>query len=507
MTSDRNWRPPRVTTALAAGIVLAVGWLLATAVGVTTVALVAATGGAGLAVVARLAGAARFRPVALAAAVAVTPVAGVFAAAGTGFVVVAQIAGIAPVGTVFVVVGLAVGAFGVGALVARIDRTDVTRAVLPTVVAAAAAVLTALVPVAGAVVSGEGVELPSLPVAPVVRPLLAPPASPPPVGTFLVVVGLAAGAAGGLLTTLPARELLADGTDRRAVETLDRLTAALGWWPVIAVTGVAVGAVTLVVPDAWPDSLAGPVGTVAANRAIRAFAVGLVAVRLLFGGLVRAIRAGYTRESSTTVEALGVPVGWGLVAVGAWTFHGRVIEPLRATVRRVAPPSVAAPFAREADAVIAYYGEPTVALAVLAAGTVLGAVGAVGVAIASGLAVPRGARLGPGGAGGGLFLSGAFGLAAAVPTGRALVAIVGGVVSWEIARHGVSLGREVGRKPSTRGVTLVHAVGAAAVGAVGVGVTRLAGTAAGALTVADATPALVAAAVALVVLLVTLRRL
>lgn len=513
---DGEWRQPRVVTAAGLFVVAVVGWLLASALGVTGVTLAVLAGGVALGLVVWLSSWSRFRSLGLAGAVAATAPAGAFTAVGLAFVVVAQIAGVAPVGTVFVVCGLAVTGLGGVALVTGLDRSAVVESLAPAIAGGGLAAITAAVPLAQAVLDEEGYVLPSIPVDPVVTPLLTPPAEPaPPVGTFLLLVGLTMLAGAGTLRRLPVRELLDDGTGETAgTETLDRVLGLLVWWPPVAGLGVILAILNVTLPASvlWgglPGWFVGLSGAVAANPAFRAFAVGLIVVRLVVGSLTRGLRAGYRRETGGVGPALAVPVGWGVVALVGWTGHGAVVGTLRARLRSVLPPAATDEFTRQADAVVAYYGEATVAVTILAAGVVVTAIVLIGLAILSVTLFPPGGRLAPGTAGGGLFLAGAFGLATGVGRPLALVAVIAGVVVWDTARHGLTLAREVGRTPSTRGVVLVHALGTAVVGVFAVGAARVVGGLAGVLSVADGEPAvaLVAAGVALVVLLVVSRRL
>ncbi|MFB6193687.1 MAG: hypothetical protein ABEI75_01360, partial [Halobaculum sp.] len=438
--------PTRFATTLAVIVAAVAVWRVTAALGVETVAAAAATGGVAAGAVVRLADARRFEILAVAAAVALLPPAGLLAAVGAAFVVLAQVAGIAPVGSVFVVVGAVIAALGAVALPTGVDRDAVVSALGPALGATFLAVVTSGVPLAGSVLANEAVELPEIPLAPVVDPVLFPAATPqPPVGTALVLAALAAWGARRTLRVLPVRELLDDGTgETAALAAVRRLDRAFGRWPWLALAGVVVGTVNVAVPgptpwSALPTPLVGAAGEVAAAPPLRAGALGTAATAVVLAALARTLRAAYTREVASG-GLVGAVAGWVAVAAAGWVGHATLVGRLRATIRPVLPGAAAETFTREADAVVAYYGGPTVGVTVVAAGTVLATVALLVVALGSWITIPRRGALGPGALGGGTFLVGAFGLAAGAGTTRSLVALVGGVFVWDLARTAFSLG-------------------------------------------------------------------
>jgi hypothetical protein len=514
----RNWRPPLLVTALSVVVVVAAGGWLAVAVGVgrATVATAAGAGLVGLFV--RLASTDRFRPVGVTTAWLVSFPAGALAVAGTLLVSADQFAGTAPVGAVFVVTGLGAATLGATGLPGRpVGREHLRDATRTGVTAAIALVTTTLLPVVDAVTTRElGVS--PVPFEPVVTRLvtvfLTPPTSPPPVGSFLAVVACGAVAFASLLRRLPVRALLDDGTDdpSPAVATVDRVLGVLDYgWAVLLLAGPLLVINAVASATVWervPGSIREPLGVATATPAVRAFAIGVVAVALVVWVLVRLVRAGYRTRLGTRTATGGAAVGWlGLCWLG-WRQGGGLAEAFAAAVAGALPAAAAGSFRQEFDAVVGYYGPETVGLAlvtgcvVVTAGVVLSLVAGsvVGMVPASGV--------GHGLSAAGLFAAGGVGLAVDAGIAPSLTALVAAVVVWDLGGYGADLGGEVGRRGQSRRAVFVHLGGSLLVSAVAGGGAVLALRARSAVGLAPDAPApvvLLAGVAALVVFALLLR--
>lgn len=515
-----NWRSPPVVTLLSVSLLVAAGVPLAVAVGVTATTAATVAGAVAVGLLTRLAGADRYRPAAVALAAVMTLPAGGLAVAGTALVFVAQFAGTAPVGAVFLVAGLGVAALGATGLpgepVARSDLGAAATVALTTTLLVGTA---ATLPVLRAVADNEaGVTVSLAPFAPLadrlVTVVVTPGPSPPPVGSLLAVVGLAAVTLAAALRRLPVRALLDDETDETAdaVAVYETTLAVLdrGWAAVFLAGPVWV--VNVLAPELlWsraPPRLTDTLGAATATPGLRAFAVGVVAAGLLVWGVVRVLRVAYRTRLGTRTTAAGYAVGAGLLVWVGWSQGGGLARALVAAAAAELPASAAATLGRQFDAVVAYYGTGTVGLGLVAA--CVAAATAVTLLLATGAAVglAPGAGVGAGLAAAGLFAAGGFGLAVGAPAVPAAAALVAAVAVWDLGSYGVELGREVGRRGHARGAVFVHLGGTVLVSVVAAVAAAAAASARAAVPLAPAAPAsvvLVVGALALVAFVSLLR--
>ncbi len=412
----------------------------------------------------------RYEYVRSAAGVLVGVPTGAAALAGVAYVVLQQFAGSAPVGAAAVVAGVAVAALGAtvlpgdsltpGALNVAAKRATVGAAVVAVVAAA---------DLGGTVVETEGVEIPGVPeLEPgLVDPLLAPGVGPvPPVGTFLLVVGLGAASVRAALGRLPVRELLDDRSDDpgAALARYERLRRGLGYGWIAAAIGLPLVLVNQLsaAPALWgrlPTAALALVDALARSSFLRSLAVAAivasVAAVLLAWGVRRAART----DPSAHAGSVGALAGGGLATVAATATAEPVVGTLLRAVERALPASAATEFARQGDAVVAYYGDAGLALALATLGAVstLGACLVLRVAMTASV-LPR-AGNGHALASAGLVFAGAFGLTVGVGPTVGLGAVVAAVVVSDTGRYGRGIGRGVGRRARSLTAQVVHTGG------------------------------------------------
>jgi hypothetical protein len=467
--STRNWRPPYFGTALALLAVFSVGVALAADVSVVQTTATTASGAVTVAGTVWLAARERFRAVAVALAAVLLFPAGALTTTGTVLAVLENFTGTSPGGAVFVVAALSVAAFGAAALPSDAVAADSAAAGAKLAFGVGALTVGAAVPpVVGAVLANRS-DLPtvSLPSVDPFGPLLAPQAGPtPPLGTFLILLGLAAVALARTLGALPIRELLDDGTTREnlALAGLDRVlfTLQFGW------IGLGVGVMLLFLnlvgpaETAWgalPASLVSLLGDVTTASEPRALSVGIVLVAVVQLLLTRFLRSAYRTTLGAHAGKVGLVAGWlGLVWLG-WTRAPLLTDTFRVIVVQSLPASGEDVFLMQWEGILSYYGVSTIGLAMVAVCVAVAAIVVVGLALGMALGVIPGAGVGYALASAGVFGAGAFGIAVGAGTSVSLAGIVVGILVWDVGTYGVELGREVGRVAPSRNAQVVHAAG------------------------------------------------
>jgi len=482
-------------------VVVAAGGWVATAVDVGRATATTAVGAGLVGLLVRLAGTDRFRPAAVAATWVVSFPAGGFVVAGTLLVSADQFTGTAPIGAVFVVTGLGVATFGVTGLPGRpVGREELSSAAQVVVTAAIALVATTLFPIVDAVTTREiGVAVSAGPFESVAERLVTvfvtPPASPPPVGSFLAAVACGAVASASLLRRLPVRALLDDETDdpSPAVATVDRVLGVLDYgWPALLLAGPVLVVDTVAPTVVWggvPRSVREPLGAVTATPAVRAFAVGLVVVALVVWLLVRLVRTGYRTRLGTRTATGGAVVGWVVSCWFGWWRGGEVAATLATTVAEALPPTAAASFRREFDAVVGYYGLETVGLALVTGCVVVTSGVVLSLAVGSVVGLVPATGVGHGLSAAGLFAAGGVGLAVDARLAPSLTALAAAVAVWDLGGYGADLGGEVGRRGQSRRAVFVHLGGSLLVSVVAGGGAVLALRARGVVGLAPDAPA------------------
>jgi hypothetical protein len=308
------------------------------------------------------------------------------------------------------------------------------------------------------------------------RWLLAPDPVKTHAATLALLLAAAALGVRAAVGALPVAELLADSgggeiRERRVEQTR---------WVLCRVGGVAlVAAPVLFVTELLvdPPGLRRAVGTalyrplvaLSTVPTLRVVLVGVATVAAVTVAVVAGVR--WVARVSVTgfASRIGPFVGGGVVTVGAVAVARPVRDGLVAWVAARLPGPLGGAFRESTATFVGFFGTSTVV--VLLAAALVGVTATVVlvfrfVAFAGYLsAESAGYSL----AAAGLFLGTAF----AGTVGASAWLVFGGLVAaflvWDTGRYGTTLGREIGRRASTRRAELVHAGGTVAVGLVGVG--------------------------------------
>ena len=473
-----NWRPARAGALLAALLVLVASGLLARPLGVVPETAVTAAGGAGLAVTCWLAARERYSATTTALAVVVAAPTGGLLLVGTTYVTLAQAATILPVGTVFVVIGVALATFGA---VSQPGEATAYRSV-----GAAARVVTGaslpLVAVAGLLVAlgvkrEEGIEL--LPALPTASPLAAlsglEPAGEalvPPLGSFLALTAFALVCLRAALTRLPVEELLDDRTtaDDGVLDGFHRLVGLLGHARMLFLVGVVLLGVRLGanarLVELWtavPPVLSGLLDALARSSLLRSAAVWLSLGSLGAILLAAVARRLYRMNPQAHAGKAAVVVGVAAVLALGWLGHEPLLASLLEQLTRVLPAGISETVIWQVESVLDYYGGGTVAVGLFALWALFTAV--VVFVVQLGMVfrvVPRAA--GHALAAVGLLVAAGFATTLSVAPWRGLAVVVAAVAVWDLGRFGAGLGRDVGRRGPSLPVQFVHTLAAVLVG-------------------------------------------
>ncbi|GAB7093752.1 hypothetical protein JCM30237_09040 [Halolamina litorea] len=482
---ERNWRPPRAGSALAALIVVVGCWLLADALGALDSLSIAAGGAAGMAVVVWLLGWDRYSMAGTLLGVTLAPLAGGLLFAGVGYALIAQLGGIVPQGTVFVALSIVLAAFGAASIPGdSADGEGVAAAAKSTMIAAVALIVVAGGFVGNAIRQAEEMEpFAALPALETVPSLFPEATMVPPFGVFLLLTSLALLALQGALTALPVAELLDDrsGDDDAVVAAFERLCWLLGWAKFGVVLGIVLVGARLVMGPAYaaiwttvPGGLYGLLAWLSTSEGLRWLTVRVLVVSVCIVLAVRVLRRLHRAGISEHLGKFAVLAGIGTAFAAGWFGHELILNTVLGELERSLPGPVADLVLEQAGTVVDYYSGEVVALGLVAVGTATGA-GALAFLRGGMLfgVVPR-RHTATTLAGAGLLAAGGFAAALSVPASHALGVMVGAVVVWDIGRFGVGLGRDVGRRAPSLPVQFVRVLTAVLIG----GVTAAAGLAA-----------------------------
>lgn len=508
-----NWRPPRAGPLLAGVVVLAGCWLLADALGSLDSLSAAALGAAGMAGVIWLTTRRRFAPVWSVLGVAAAPIAGGLVLAGIAYVAVAQLAGFARQGSVFVGFGVALAAFGAAAMPGdAVDRDSVSTAARETLVGVVVLLL-----VAGGLVGNairresEGMPLETLPLPESLPSLFPETALVPPLGMVILVGSLSLLTLRAALSALPFAELLDDRTEDAdaAVQWFDRLLSGLNY----AQAGVVVGIVLVVarlllaeaLVDLWgrlPPLLADLLGAIGTAPILRWLATRLLLVSAVVLGAVKLLRRLHGTSVGRQIDRAAPIIGAGFALAVGWLAHDAILSVLLMRLEGALPPPVAAVVLERAGYVVDYYTGEVVAVGLVALGGVTAAVALSLLWLGMLLRVAPNRHSGHALAAGGLLVTGGFAAAIGAPLPRALGAIVGAVIVWDLGGFGVGLGRDVGREAPSLVVQFVRALAAALLGVVTAAIGLVAASTSSSVSLATETTAVLAlfAAVSVAVL-------
>jgi hypothetical protein len=502
-----------LSTALVLVGTLAVTGLLVAETGLGTPILVGGLGSVSLAAVLWLVDRDRFRlPATLVASVLLLP-AGVGLAVGVSYTLLKQLSGSYAVGSVFVVAGLTVAAFGAAAAVRDVLTRPALRRLTVVVVTTFAVPLVTFVGFAALALTPAG-DLLDDALATVGETLLSPgPASRPHLTTFWLLVVAASFAARRLLRELPLAELVADETAtavEATVSTLDRLLSRVARWGLPLVLPFAL--VDYVVADAllgWlPAALAALLLVVSNATVLREGLVFLAVVGFVVGGVLWVVRRLSRVSTRRTAVALTPLVGGSLLTLTAFLAPDAVLDALLSTVGDLLPTEFGEEFVYLSGTVVEFYGPETVVLGLVAGTLLVTCLVAVGLFVGTWLGFLSGRAAGAAAASGGLLVAAALGKTVGVGAPVVLGSIVVSLLVWDAGDYAVTMGREVGRRASTRQTELVHTGGTLLVGVLAAGaVAALAGPV-GRVALDPAVPsvlALVTAVVGAVLFVVALR--
>jgi hypothetical protein len=355
---------------------------------------------------------------------------------------------------------------------------------------------------------------PGAPAVALVDWLLSPAGRRTHLGSLLLLVAAAAFGVRRAVAALPVAEFLADrGGGTTGGTSVDRVDDLLG---LVAASAVFAMGVAFLAETVVPLALRRALGTglyrllVALSTAtsLRLLFAGLIALSTAVVAVVVALRTAARESVAGLVGRVGPYLGGAAVTVLALAAGRPVVETLLGRITATLPGQYETLFGRLAGSVVAFYGPGTV---VVGLGALLAWVTALTV-FAVGLLRLVGSlsetSIGYSLASAGLFAAAAFAGAAGVRPWLAFAGLAAALFVRDVGRYGTVLGREVGRRPSTRGVELVHAGGTLAVG-VGAALAALGLTAVlGDDLVGQSTPtalALVGTVAAVVALVVALR--
>lgn len=472
-------RPPRAGLAVAVAVVIVACGLLAHTLDMLVASAMSAIGAVSLTTVVWLASSRRLASPRTWVAVVALPPTGLVLLAGIGYILVAQYAQFLPVGTVFVIAGVTIAAFGGASLLSdTVDYGAMKTTALVTVGALVPTVLVTGAVVGRVTVREMGISLvPAFAVDPLLAPVLAPEATgPPPLGDLLVVWSIAAVLTGRAARRLPLRAFLDDGTEASAttLARFDRVVDGLGHGKYGLVIGAIVAGMTYLVPVSltWrqlPPVVVALASTVSTAPLLRQVAVAIICIAVCALLVSRGVPYVYRSDLRASQSVLAILAGVGTALGAGWLGHATLIAVLLDGVTGVLPSALAATLRMEVDAVVAYYGGPTIAVTILAVGTLVVAL----IVLTSTLLLML--RLVPRTGTGysvtslGLLLAGTFSIPVNAPLHLSLGTLVAAVLVWDLGQYGVELGADVGRRAPSLAPQLVHTGGAAFIGIVTAG--------------------------------------
>lgn len=350
-------------------------------------------------------------------------------------------------------------------------------------------VLTGLVPMAATVlyVVRAGVRggqsaagnLPGLPLSALVVLALSPGTARLHLADLLLVMAVTTATVATALKVLPVSELLADtGAGTKTDSGLTKVFYALvGTTAVTGFLGLVLLPLELLlstqtVRTALGPGLYGLLQGVATAGVLRLLLVGLTGVSAV-GATAALVATRAARDTGGNEPETRYPDRTGPLAAGALvTVVGILVAKsvyrtvVDGTARQL-PDAVAIELRDSANQAAMVYGEATftVLLATILIATIIGFLMAIRFAIAIGYlsAETAGYSL----ASAGVFLGAAFGATLDVPVWLVFGGIVASLLVWDAGRFGTVLGREIGHRPETRSVELVHAGGTVVVGLLG----------------------------------------
>ncbi|MFC7070507.1 hypothetical protein [Halobaculum lipolyticum] len=486
-----NWDPPYAGSTIAVLVTIGASVALAVSLGVIAATAIAAVGAVGVGLVLWVADSEQHRYLRSALGVLIGVPTGAAALTGVVYVVLQQFAGSAPVGSAAVVIGVAIAALGATVLPGdSLTLESLDRAGARTFVGAGVVTIVAAVDIGRSIVAAEELEVPGVPTIELglLDPLLGPTAGPvPPIGTLLLIVGVASVGAWIALGKLPIREVLDDRSDDpgAALERYERIQRLLsrGW--IAAAVGIPVVLVNQLsqAPVLWrrlPPVLFSIVDALARSSMLRSLAVVVFVASVATVCTTWLLKRAARIDPSAHAGSLGAFAGGGLAVIVATATAEPVITTLLTEVETVLPAETAAEFGRQSSAVVSYYGEPSMALGLAAVGAVSTLTVCLFLRIAMTASVLSPAGNGHALAAAGLLGAGAFSLTVDVSATVGIGSIIAAVVVADTGRFGRSIGRDVGRRAHSMTAQVVHTGGV-------LGVSVLAGVAAiGALTAAGA---------------------
>lgn len=459
-------RPTQFSTALVVIVTLSTTAAFVASVGLVRQTLYGAGGALVLATLLWLLASDRWRPLGSALAAPVFPVISLSLLAGAGYTVAAQLRGDLPVGSVFLVVGATIAAFG-AALAVRdvLAREPLARCLgvgmRATVVvgsAMALAVALRLAPLGRRVADAAQTGLTSL----------FAPASAIPLASFLALLLGVFYLGGAAVRALPLAELLGGRIDDRTRQRLEALDRYLGLAAILLVF-VLFASLLLELSDgapyAWlPAGVRGLVGPATRASTPRVVLGVLVAVSLAILLVTKSIKRSYRSDNWTALAAL-VPYASGAVlAAAVLRYHEPLVATLIERIARRLPAPLVGPFEALATEAVSIYGEAVMALVVVT--TLLLVTLSVALVLFLGVLLgllserAGGASL----AAGGLFTTAAFAAVLGAGIELAAVGVVASLLVWDVGEFGVTLGEKLGTAAATVRPELVHAGGTVLVG-------------------------------------------
>ncbi|SFR67627.1 DUF7519 family protein [Halogeometricum limi] len=481
-----NWRPTTTSVAVVVTLTATFGGLLTLTTGLWNAVLPAVGGAVLFAAALSLSATERYRPLARFVAASLLVPASAAVVSGVGYALAKQLGGPYPVGSVFVVVGLATAGFGSAAAVRGDLSTDTVASTLSVATVATLPPTLAFAVFALARVLGEyattlyvpvlvpdPVPASAFPLAVldgVRRFLLAPVHDGPHLFSFALVCYVAVVGLSAVLRTYPVADLLSPSDPESAARVVDPAERAATFAATVGVFVVFVAGVLFVTPDGFavlPPRVRGPLTTLAGVDALRPllFVSGVVGVALGTGSW--AVRGRSEAESGALDGPVPSLLAGVVVALCAFVFAEQLLSVLLGVTLAILPDGYAADVRVQTDAVVAFYGGDVVLLG-LAAGLLLAAAVSLLVLYAatrSGTATDGAA--GAAAASSGLFAASAVAGTVGASTPLVFAGLVASLVVADAGSHGTTLGREVGRLGETRRAELVHLAATAVVGVVG----------------------------------------
>ncbi|QSG12515.1 putative membrane protein [Halapricum desulfuricans] len=501
-------RPTRFSTVIAVAVPVAATAALVRAVGLERQTAYAAIGAVALAIVLGLLATERLRPVGAALVGPVFPVVALAVIAGGGIALVGQLRNALPIGSAFVVGGAALTAFGAVLAV----RDSLSRDVLARAVASGLRA-TAVVGLAMAVALSIRFAPVRSEAATALEGLAGwvfEPTAAFPLASFLTLSIAVLYLTRATVRALPLAALLGDrlADARETLKQADR-TLKLS---IMALVATALGALLLEVtapdPYAWvPDGVEGVLGTLTGSTQLRQLLVAVLVVDGLLLASATSLKRAYRGSGRAALLAVVPYFGGGVVVAAVVRYREPFVSTLVEQVLNRLPAQLASPFDALVSRLVAVYGEAALALMIVTAlsGLTLVVLLALFVSSALGLLADRAGGVAL--AASGTVLTTAFAATIGVDLRLALAGAVGAFIAWDVGSFGAGLGSELGARASTARIELVHGGATVLVGIGAVGMTIAADRSLESVGVSEtlAVPALVAATVGLLLLVIASR--